>query len=83
MNYISAVKWRINIRTGLNICTVMDVLDHEHNTTEWRLFIDSSKASLKSVLLNNGNTLPSVPVVYVTDIKEIWKYEDPVRKSTV
>ena len=31
-----------------NICAVMDVLDHEHKTTEWRLFIDSSKTSLKT-----------------------------------
>ena len=26
-----------------NICVVMDVLDHEHKTTEWRLFIDLRK----------------------------------------
>ena len=33
-----------------NICAVMDVLEYEHKTTEWRLFIDSSKTSLKAVL---------------------------------
>jgi len=32
-----------------NIWAVMDVLDHEHKTTEWRLLIDSSKTSLKTV----------------------------------
>ena len=48
----------------------MDVLDHEHDTTEWRLFIDSSKAGLKAGLLNNGNILPSVPVGYATTMKE-------------
>ena len=44
----------------------MDVLDHEHKTTEWRLFIDSSKTSLKSVLLHNGNKFASVPIAYAT-----------------
>ena len=36
--------------------------DINHNPLEWRLFIDSSKFSLKAVLLHNGNTLPSIPV---------------------
>ena len=36
--------------------------DINHNPLEWRLFIDSSKLSLKAVLLHNGNTLPSIPV---------------------
>ena len=48
-----------------NICAVIDVLDHEHKTTEWRLFIAYSKTSLKTVLLHNGNKLPSVPIAYV------------------
>jgi len=52
-----------------NICAVMDVLDHEHKTTEWRLFIDSSKTSLKAVLLHNGKKYPSVR-----------KFENSVRK---
>ena len=53
-----------------NICAVMDVLDHEHKTTEWRQFIDSLKTSLKAVLLHNGNKYPSVPLAYATNIKE-------------
>jgi len=56
-----------------NISAVMNALDHEHNATEWRLFIDSSKASLKAVLLYNGNTLPSVPVAYATNMKETYE----------
>lgn len=43
----------------------------------WRLFIDSSKTSLKAVLLNNGNDLPSVPVAYATSMKETY---DNLRK---
>jgi len=37
---------------------------HTYNVDEWRLFIDSSKASLKAVLLYYGNTKPSVPVAH-------------------
>jgi hypothetical protein len=33
----------------------MEALEHQHNTPEWRLFIDSSKVNLKAVLLHNGN----------------------------
>lgn len=55
-----------------NICAVMDALHHEHNPTEWRLFIDSSKTSLKAVLLHNGNKFPSVPLAYATDMKETY-----------
>ena len=33
-------------------------------------FIDSSKVSLKAVLLHNGNVLPSIPVARAFGIKE-------------
>ena len=34
----------------------------EYNPDEWRLFIDSSKRSLKCVLLHNGNKFACVPI---------------------
>ena len=37
-----------------NIFAVMDILDHEHKTTECRLFIDSSKTGLKTVFCTMG-----------------------------
>ena len=40
---------------------------------EWRLFIDSSKRSLKGVLLHNGNTLASVPVAHSVHLKETYE----------
>jgi hypothetical protein len=52
-----------------NIWAVMNVLEHEHKTTQWRLFIDSSKTSLKAVRLHNGNKYPSVPLAYATNLK--------------
>jgi hypothetical protein len=42
----------------------------EYNPSEWRLFIDSSKHSLKCVLLNNGNKYGSIPIGHSTTVKE-------------
>lgn len=51
---------------------LMQVLDIEHIPHEWRLFIDSSKLSLKAVLLHNGNILKSVPIGYAVHMKETY-----------
>ena len=40
----------------------------------WRLFIDSSKRSLKCLLLHNGNKYGSVPIGHSIHMKE--KYEE-------
>ena len=40
---------------------LMQILSINHNPMDWRLFIDSSKLSLKVVLLHSGNILPSIP----------------------
>jgi len=45
-------------------------LNMSHCSDEWRPFIDSSKVSLKAVLLHNGNVLTSIPVAYAFGIKE-------------
>lgn len=37
---------------------------------DWRLFIDSSKRSLKCVLLHNGNKYGSIPIAHSTKMKE-------------
>ena len=50
----------------------MKELGYSHDSTEWRLFIDSSKASLKAILLHNGNTKPSVPLFHAVDLKETY-----------
>lgn len=46
----------------------------DYNATEWRLFIDSSKRSLKCVLLHNGNLYGSVPIGHSVSLRE--EYED-------
>ena len=45
----------------------------EYNPDQWRLFIDSSKYSLKVVLLHNGNVLGSIPVAHSTKLKETYE----------
>ena len=43
-----------------------------HDQTNWRLFIDSSKESIKAALLHNGNRYPSMPVAYSTTLKQTY-----------
>jgi len=56
-----------------DVCSVMEVLGLEYNPDQWRLFIDSSKVSLKLVLLHNGNRLPSVPLAHLANRKESYE----------
>jgi hypothetical protein len=56
-----------------DVCCVMEVLGHEYNPDQWRLFIDSSKVSLKVVLLHNGNRFHSVPLVHAANMKENYE----------
>jgi len=37
-----------------DVCSVTEVLGNECNPDQWRLFIESSKVSLKVVLLHKG-----------------------------
>lgn len=45
----------------------------EYDATEWRLFIDSSKRSLKAVLLHNGNKYASLPIAHSVHLKECYE----------
>uniref|UniRef100_A0AAV2M7A1 Uncharacterized protein n=1 Tax=Knipowitschia caucasica TaxID=637954 RepID=A0AAV2M7A1_KNICA len=42
----------------------------QYDPRDWRLFIDSNKRSLKSVLLHNGNQFASIPLAHSTSLKE-------------
>jgi hypothetical protein len=63
-----------NLEGTLVACKDVDGLSKALNmsycSNEWRLFIDSSKVSLKAVLLHGGNVLPSIPVAHAFGIKE-------------
>jgi len=62
---------------GLVACTdidgLMQTLNINYNPLDWRLFRDSSKLSLKAVLLHNGNTLPSIPVGHSVHNKKSYE----------
>ncbi|GBM85111.1 hypothetical protein AVEN_62867-1 [Araneus ventricosus] len=50
---------------GLKKC-----FDVEYDPSEWRLFIDSFKASLKAVLLHNDNSFASFPLGHLVHLEE-------------
>jgi len=52
---------------------LMQTLNINHIPLEWRLFIASSKLSLKAVLLHHGNTLHSIPVGHSVHNKELYE----------
>lgn len=56
-----------------NINELMHFYDIEHDPAQWRLFIDSSKRSLKGVLLHNGNVYGSIPVAHSVQMKETFE----------
>lgn len=61
---------------GIAFCcevkSLMETLCPDYRTEDWRLFIDSSKYSLKAVLIHNGNVLPTVPVAHAANMKETY-----------
>jgi len=62
------------IERGLIACTdidgLMQTLNINCNPLDWRLFIDSSKLSLKAVLLHNNNNLLSIPFGHSGVVRE-------------
>ncbi|UYV70254.1 hypothetical protein LAZ67_7002290 [Cordylochernes scorpioides] len=56
-----------------DVVSLMEALGHDHDTEEWRLFIDSSKISMKAVLLHNGNKFPSVPIAHASNMIETYE----------
>jgi len=54
-------------------CSAMEVLGHEYNSGQWHLFIDSSKVTLKVVLLHNGNKFLSIPLPHAANMKESYE----------
>jgi hypothetical protein len=68
-NYFSIVDDLVYCK---DVCEFMEELQLQHAAKQWRFFIDSSKVSLKAVLLHNGNKHPSVPLAHVVHINEIY-----------
>ena len=47
-----------------DITSLFEKLGEDHIASEWRLFLHSSKRSLKAILLDNGNTKPSAAITH-------------------
>lgn len=56
-----------------NIDALFGCLSQNYDPAEWRLFIDSSKRSLKAVLLHNGNMKPSIPIAHSVHLHESYE----------
>jgi hypothetical protein len=52
----------------------MEELQLEHTSRQWRFLTDLSMVSLKAVLLHNGNTFLSIPLVHAVHMKEMYEY---------
>ena len=52
-----------------DVCGMMEDLQLQHAPDQWRFFIDSSKLSLKAVLLHNVNNLPLISLSHAGHIK--------------
>ena len=55
-----------------NIPGLFTSLSLPYNLSDWRLFIESSKWSLKGVLLHNGNKYPGIPIAHSVYLKESY-----------
>ena len=52
---------------------LMNALGIKHDPQKRRLFVDSSKVSLKAVLLHNGKLHPSSPVGHAAHVKQTYE----------
>ncbi|GBN51421.1 hypothetical protein AVEN_180577-1 [Araneus ventricosus] len=58
----SRLKNKNLLTPGTSLSWAKEVLCTEYDSSECRIFIDSSKTSLKAVLLHNGNSFASFPL---------------------
>lgn len=57
-----------------DICGLMNEMKQDcYVPDEWRLFVDSSKRSLKAVLLHIGNEYESIALAHSTQLKESYE----------
>ena len=56
-----------------NVAGLLQAMGCVYDPTEWRLFIGSSKASLKCVLLHNGNRYASILIGHSVHLKETYE----------
>lgn len=52
---------------------LFEEMTQPYDPEEWCLFIDSSKTSLKAILLHNGNEKPPIPIDHAVNYKETYE----------
>ena len=68
-------KFYVKEQYVVHCCDIKGLIEsmgQPYSPSDWRLFIDASKSSLKAVLLHNGNVLPSIPVAHSVVLKESY-----------
>jgi hypothetical protein len=63
-----------NLVCCCNIPGLMQKFGVEYKMNEWRLFIDSSKRSLKAIPLQNGNNYASLPISHLKKVMRILNW---------
>ena len=56
-----------------SIQELIEELRLDQTTGHWRVFIYSSKVSLKAVLLHSGNKFPCIPLAHAVYMKEMYE----------
>ena len=70
---IKFFKMEENLLFRDNIEGLITTMGTSYISLEWRLFIDSSKRSMKCVLLHNGNKLAVIPIERSIQMKETYE----------
>ena len=65
--------WRKHLCIVTNVAGLLQAMACIYDPTEWRFFMDSLKASLKRVLLHNGNGYASISIGHSVHLKETCK----------
>ena len=67
----------VKMERGHVACTdidgLMQTLSINRSPLDWRIYIDSSKLSLKAFPVHNGNTLPSIRVGHIVQNGEPYE----------
>ena len=70
---IEFFKMEENLLFCDNIDGLIKAMGTSYTPSEWRLCIDSSKRSIKCVLLHNGNKLATIPIGHFVQMKETYE----------
>lgn len=65
---------------GNDVEGLLQELGCTHKPEGWRRFVDSSKFSLKTVLLHNGNIHPPLQTAHCVHMKETYENKDLLLK---